>query len=121
MVSQSWVPGFKSQALPNLIFKTFKLYFFFQNGTSCNGSFNGIPDSPQHNGISKKLVNGNESPEFFSITPEYNPHIPLYDPKILERLDWSNVTHMKGGVTSHNPGKGFKVRPLCKSDYDKGK
>lgn len=45
---------------------------------------------------------------------------PLYDPEILTRLDWSEVTHMKGDVTSARPGDGLCVRPLCKADYDKG-
>lgn len=44
----------------------------------------------------------------------------LYDPAILTKLDWSNVKHMKNGVTSGNPGPGLKVRPLCKADYDRG-
>ncbi|MPC17868.1 Glucosamine 6-phosphate N-acetyltransferase [Portunus trituberculatus] len=46
--------------------------------------------------------------------------MPLYDPKLLEGLDWSTVTHMKGGVTSLSPGPGLRVRPLCKGDYDRG-
>ncbi|KAK7086645.1 N-acetyltransferase, partial [Halocaridina rubra] len=45
---------------------------------------------------------------------------PLYDPVLLNKLDWSNVKHMKNGVTSAAPGEGLRVRPLCKGDYDKG-
>lgn len=45
---------------------------------------------------------------------------PLYDPKLLAELDWSGVTHMKGGVTSLSPGPGLRVRPLSKGDYDRG-
>ncbi|CAL4075671.1 unnamed protein product, partial [Meganyctiphanes norvegica] len=45
---------------------------------------------------------------------------PLFDPAILSKLDWSNVKHMKDGVTSSNPGPGLRVRPLCKADYDRG-
>lgn len=45
---------------------------------------------------------------------------PLYDPKLLAALDWSDVKHMKGGVTSSSPGPGLRVRPLSKADYDRG-
>jgi len=44
----------------------------------------------------------------------------LYDINILNKIDWSNVKHMKDGITSSNPGPGFRVRPLCKADYDRG-
>lgn len=46
--------------------------------------------------------------------------VPLYDPKLLAGLDWGDVTHMKGGVTSLSPGPGLRVRPLCKGDYERG-
>ncbi|XP_050693141.1 probable glucosamine 6-phosphate N-acetyltransferase isoform X2 [Eriocheir sinensis] len=45
---------------------------------------------------------------------------PMYDPALLAALDWSGVTHMKGGVTCQAPGPGLRVRPLCKADYDRG-
>jgi len=45
---------------------------------------------------------------------------PLYDPSILLKLDWSDVKHMKNGISSSNPGPGLRVRPLCKADYDRG-
>ena len=46
--------------------------------------------------------------------------VPLYDPKLLATLNWGDVKHMKGGVTSLAPGPGLRVRPLCKADYDRG-
>lgn len=55
-----------------------------------------------------------------SVGPE-DAEAPLYDPGLLAKLDWSKVTHMKGGVTNHAPGDGLRVRPLCKADYDRGK
>ncbi|ROT79983.1 glucosamine-6-phosphate acetyltransferase [Penaeus vannamei] len=54
-----------------------------------------------------------------SVGPE-DAEAPLYDPGLLAKLDWSKVTHMKGGVTNHAPGTGLRVRPLCKADYDRG-
>ncbi|XP_047471900.1 probable glucosamine 6-phosphate N-acetyltransferase [Penaeus chinensis] len=54
-----------------------------------------------------------------SVGPE-DAEAPLYDPGLLAKLDWSKVTHMKGGVTNHAPGGGLRVRPLCKADYDRG-
>lgn len=54
-----------------------------------------------------------------NVGPE-TTEVPLYDPKLLAALDWSDVKHMKGGVTSLTPGPGLRVRPLSKADYDRG-
>ncbi|KAG0725182.1 putative glucosamine 6-phosphate N-acetyltransferase [Chionoecetes opilio] len=54
-----------------------------------------------------------------SVGPE-TAEDPLFDPQLLAGLDWSDVKHMKGGVTSSSPGPGLRVRPLCKADYDRG-
>ncbi|XP_018023774.1 probable glucosamine 6-phosphate N-acetyltransferase [Hyalella azteca] len=45
---------------------------------------------------------------------------PLYDPALLQGLDWKSVTCMKDGVTSDSPGLGFRVRPLQRDDFNKG-
>ncbi|XP_069157979.1 glucosamine 6-phosphate N-acetyltransferase isoform X3 [Procambarus clarkii] len=62
------------------------------------------------------------APDVFlpNVDREDEEEAPLYDPGLLARLDWSQVTHMKHGVTSATPGDGLRVRPLCKADYDRG-
>lgn len=46
---------------------------------------------------------------------------PLYDPKILERLDFSKArTKFSPAVSAVQPGEGLRVRPLCRADYRRG-
>jgi len=44
----------------------------------------------------------------------------LFPDSLLRGLDWPSITGLKGGVTGENPGEGLKVRPLRRSDYDRG-
>ncbi|XP_052127974.1 probable glucosamine 6-phosphate N-acetyltransferase isoform X2 [Frankliniella occidentalis] len=46
---------------------------------------------------------------------------PLYDPKILERLDFSKArTKFSTPVSAARPGEGLRVRPLRRADYRRG-
>lgn len=47
---------------------------------------------------------------------------PLYDPRILERLDFSKArTRFSPPVSAARPGEGLRVRPLRRADYRRGK
>lgn len=46
---------------------------------------------------------------------------PLYDPKILERLDFSKArTKFNPPVSAAHPGEGLRVRPLRRADFHRG-
>ncbi|KAJ1529312.1 hypothetical protein ONE63_006105 [Megalurothrips usitatus] len=46
---------------------------------------------------------------------------PLYDPKILERLDFNKVrSKFNPPVSAVRPGEGLRVRPLRRADFHRG-
>nr|XP_033791493.1 glucosamine 6-phosphate N-acetyltransferase isoform X2 [Geotrypetes seraphini] len=48
--------------------------------------------------------------------------MPLFDPRLLQELDWSqNATLFSPALSPENPGDGLIMRPLCTADWSKEK
>ncbi|KAK7913664.1 hypothetical protein WMY93_013875 [Mugilogobius chulae] len=46
---------------------------------------------------------------------------PLFDPVLLQELDWSsNTISFSPAISPSNPGEGLKLRPLCTADFSRG-
>ncbi|XP_060117099.1 glucosamine 6-phosphate N-acetyltransferase [Heteronotia binoei] len=47
--------------------------------------------------------------------------VPLYDPRLLHELDWSqsSVT-FSPAISPEDPGNGLLLRPLCMGDFNRG-
>jgi len=47
--------------------------------------------------------------------------MPLFDPSLLQELDWSsNTVSFSPPISPSQPGEGLVLRPLCTSDLDRG-
>ncbi|KAM9817411.1 glucosamine 6-phosphate N-acetyltransferase [Neosynchiropus ocellatus] len=46
---------------------------------------------------------------------------PLFDPALLQELDWSkNTVNFSPHISPSRPGDGLVLRPLCTADYNRG-
>ncbi|XP_016387914.1 glucosamine 6-phosphate N-acetyltransferase-like [Sinocyclocheilus rhinocerous] len=46
---------------------------------------------------------------------------PLFDPSLLQELDWSsNTVSFSPPISPSQPGEGLVLRPLCTADLDRG-
>ncbi|XP_043930335.1 glucosamine 6-phosphate N-acetyltransferase isoform X1 [Protopterus annectens] len=46
---------------------------------------------------------------------------PLFDPRFLQELDWSqNTASFSPVISPLNPGEGLVLRPLCTADFNRG-
>lgn len=46
---------------------------------------------------------------------------PLFDPSLLQDLDWSsNTVSFSPPLSPSSPGEGLVLRPLCTADYNRG-
>ncbi len=46
---------------------------------------------------------------------------PLFDPSLLQELDWSsNTVSFSPPISPTQPGEGLVLRPLCTADLDRG-
>ncbi|XP_053117059.1 glucosamine 6-phosphate N-acetyltransferase isoform X2 [Hemicordylus capensis] len=46
---------------------------------------------------------------------------PMYDPHLLQELDWSqNTVTFSPAISPANPGDGLVLRPLCEADINRG-
>ncbi|KAM4690390.1 glucosamine 6-phosphate N-acetyltransferase [Rhinophrynus dorsalis] len=46
---------------------------------------------------------------------------PLFDPRLLEELDWTqNTVSFCPVISPVNPGDGLSLRPLCTADFNRG-
>uniref|UniRef100_A0A665SXL9 Glucosamine 6-phosphate N-acetyltransferase n=2 Tax=Echeneis naucrates TaxID=173247 RepID=A0A665SXL9_ECHNA len=46
---------------------------------------------------------------------------PLFEPSLLQELDWSNNTvSFSPSISPSNPGEGLVLRPLCTADFHRG-
>lgn len=46
---------------------------------------------------------------------------PLFDPSLLQELDWSsNTVSFSPPISPSQPGQGLVLRPLCTADLDRG-
>uniref|UniRef100_A0A8C2N086 Glucosamine 6-phosphate N-acetyltransferase n=1 Tax=Cricetulus griseus TaxID=10029 RepID=A0A8C2N086_CRIGR len=46
---------------------------------------------------------------------------PMFDPSLLQEVDWSqNTATFSLGISPMNPGEGLVLRPLCTADLNKG-
>ncbi|XP_042300946.1 glucosamine 6-phosphate N-acetyltransferase isoform X1 [Sceloporus undulatus] len=46
---------------------------------------------------------------------------PMYDPQLLQELDWSqNTATFSPAISPANPGDGLVLRPLCAADINRG-
>lgn len=46
---------------------------------------------------------------------------PMYDPSLLQELDWSeNTVTFSPAISPANPGNGLVLRPLCSTDVNRG-
>ena len=47
---------------------------------------------------------------------------PLFDPSLLQELDWSsNTVSFSPPISPSQPGEGLLLRPLCTADFNRGK
>ncbi|XP_056123154.1 glucosamine 6-phosphate N-acetyltransferase [Rhinichthys klamathensis goyatoka] len=47
--------------------------------------------------------------------------MPLFDPSLLQELDWSgNTVSFSPPISPSQPGEGLVLRPLCTADLDRG-
>lgn len=46
---------------------------------------------------------------------------PMYDPHLLEELDWTlNTVTFSPAISPEDPGDGLVLRPLCSTDINRG-
>lgn len=46
---------------------------------------------------------------------------PLFDPSLLQELDWSsNTVSFSPPISVSSPGEGLVLRPLCMADFNRG-
>ncbi|XP_023267756.1 glucosamine 6-phosphate N-acetyltransferase [Seriola lalandi dorsalis] len=47
--------------------------------------------------------------------------IPLFEPSLLQELDWSsNTVSFSPSISPSSPGEGLVLRPLCTADFNRG-
>lgn len=58
---------------------------------------------------------------FFRVCGMLLDETPLFEPSLLQELDWSsNTVSFSPPISVSNPGEGLVLRPLCMADFNRG-